>query len=114
MNAALPQGGADVYAARADPTRRWMIRRMAGGDVMTPTRFAAELPISRQAVSKHLSVLEASRLVRTEAVGRERRYQLDPKPLREAEAFIREIEQAWDQRLDALGRYLAGEKPAKQ
>lgn len=114
MIISVPQGGSDVYTALADPTRRWMIRRMASGDVMTPTRFAAELPISRQAVSKHLSVLETSRLVRIEAVGREQRYRLEIGPLREAELFIREIEQAWDRRLDALGRYLAGEEPGKR
>ena len=96
----------DVFVALSDPTRRWMIRRLAGGAVMTPTRFAAELPISRQAVSKHLAVLESSRLVRAEEQGRENQYQLDVEPLREAEAWIREIEATWDRRLATLGRFL--------
>jgi DNA-binding transcriptional ArsR family regulator len=106
MIASIPRGGTDVYAALADPTRRWMIRRLASGEALTPTRLAAELPISRQAVSKHLAILEASRLVRSEAIGREQRYRLQIEPLRQAEAWIREIEATWDDRLAALGRYL--------
>src|SRR3954447_7364091 len=96
----------DVLPGLADPTRRWVIRRLANGAVMTPTRFAAELPISRQAVSKHLAVLEASKLVRAKAEGRENHYQLEIEPLQQAEEWIREIEQIWDRRLAALGRFL--------
>jgi DNA-binding transcriptional ArsR family regulator len=106
MTAPMMMPRTDVFAALADPTRRWMIRRLANGAVMTPTRFAAELPISRQAVSKHLAVLEASKLVRAKEEGRENHYQLEIEPLQQAEEWIREIEQIWDRRLAALGRFL--------
>ena len=106
----LGTGGPDVFEALADPTRRWMLNRLARDGAQTPTRLAAELPISRQAVSRHLSVLERSNLVRVESSGREQRYHLSPAPLDEATRWIRELELAWDSRLLALGQLLASEE----
>jgi DNA-binding transcriptional ArsR family regulator len=97
----------DVFAALADPTRRWMLQRLARDGSQTPTRLAEDLPISRQAVSRHLSVLEECRLVRAEQVGREQRYHLTPAPLDDARAWMRDLELAWDSRLIALGQLLA-------
>jgi len=99
----------DVFEALADPTRRWMLQRLAREGAQTPTRLAEQLPISRQAVSRHLSVLERSKLVRAQQQGREQRYELTPAPLDDARAFIHELELAWDTRLLALGQLLADE-----
>ncbi len=60
-----------VFAALADPTRRALLRTIAGGEASTPTELAARLPVSRQAVSKHLALLEHARLVDAERSGRE-------------------------------------------
>ncbi len=101
--------GSDVFTALADPTRRWIVQRLAGTGSVTPTALAGELPISRQAVSRHLGVLRESHLVTVQASGREQRYQLAVDPLRDAAAWIAAIEREWDARLEALGRLLAEE-----
>lgn len=97
----------DVFEALADPTRRWMLQRLAREAELTPTRLAGDLPISRQAVSRHLQVLRQSNLVAVRSIGREQRYRLSPAPLDEASAWIRDLELAWDNRLIALGNLLA-------
>ena len=98
---------AGVFMALADPTRRWMIERLARVGSSTPTALAGDLPISRQAVSRHLGVLHESGLVTARKDGREQRYQLALDPLREAADWIARIEQQWDARLAALGALLA-------
>ena len=99
-------GQPGVFEALADPTRRWMIERLARGGSLTPTSLAEELPISRQAVSRHLSVLQHGGLVSARKEGREQHYQLAVDPLRDAAAWIAGIEQEWDRRLAALGKWL--------
>jgi len=77
----------DVFAALADPTRRWLLGRLAAG----PTRvvdLAADLPISRPAVSKHLRLLGSAGLVTAEPSGREIRYALNPAALRPVQGFL--------------------------
>ena len=106
---AVPDDGPDVFAALADPTRRWMIQRLARSGSVTPTTLAGELPISRQAVSRHLGVLREGGLVSVQRDGREQRYQLALDPLRDAAAWIATIEQEWDARLEAFGRLLEEE-----
>ena len=96
-----------VFEALADPTRRWMVERLAKGGSLTPTLLAGELPITRQAVSRHLGVLQEGGLVTVHRFGREQRYQLAVAPLRDATAWIAGIEAEWDKRLAALGQLLA-------
>ena len=103
----IPDDRPGVFEALADPTRRWIVQRLARSGPVTPTALAAELPITRQAVGRHLSVLRASRLVTVQPVGREQRYELTVDPLRDAAAWLTAIEQDWDTRLDALGKLLA-------
>ena len=96
-----------VFEALADPTRRWMIQRLARTGSLTPTALAGDLPISRQAVSRHLGVLQHGGLVTVRKDGREQRYQLAVDPLRDVAAWIAGIEQVWDRRLAALGELLS-------
>jgi DNA-binding transcriptional ArsR family regulator len=96
-----------VFEALADPTRRWMIQRLARSGSITPTALAGELPISRQAVSRHLSVLHSGGLVTVHKEGREQHYRLAVDPLRDAAAWIAGIEREWDRRLAALGDLLS-------
>lgn len=100
--------GHDVFAALADPTRRSLIQRLAEASPQTASRLAADLPITRQAVSKHLAVLAEAGLVTAERVGRETRYALTPAALAEAASWLSVIETMWDERLAALKRQVEG------
>jgi DNA-binding transcriptional ArsR family regulator len=95
-----------VFTALADPTRRRMVETLAGGATVTASTLASELPISRQAVSKHLAALRRARLVRAERVGRETRYRLDAEPLGDAAGWIARVGAEWDERLGDLRRLL--------
>jgi DNA-binding transcriptional ArsR family regulator len=95
-----------VFAAVADPTRRVLLERMRGGGARSITELGDGLPMSRQAVTKHLDQLRDAGLVRTRRVGRERLHELDPEPLRAVDAWLRPYAEAWDERLAALRRHL--------
>lgn len=95
-----------VFAALADPTRRRMVETLARGSTVTASTLAAELPISRQGVAKHLAALRRARLVRARRVGRETRYSLDAEPLGDAARWIAAVGAEWDERLDELRRLL--------
>jgi DNA-binding transcriptional ArsR family regulator len=99
-----------VFAALADPTRRRLIETLAGGGSATASSLAGELPITRQAVAKHLAALSRARLVRRRHVGRETRYTLDPAPLSEAAEWIAAVGAGWDDRLAALRSLLEGRR----
>lgn len=103
MNAAAADREQAVFAALADPTRRALLRSISSGEANTPTELAALLPVSRQAVSKHLAQLEQARLVDAERTGRELRFQATPAPLSEAIAWMTDVGARWDDRLAALG-----------
>ncbi len=109
MSAALPhepgQGG-EVFAALADPTRRHLVQKLASGGGASATALAAELPISRQAVSKHLAALGEAGLVHSRRSGREILYELEPAPLEDAAAWIADVGGEWDDRLARLRRML--------
>jgi DNA-binding transcriptional ArsR family regulator len=95
-----------IFEALGDPTRREVVRRLAEGGPASATQLAAELPVSRQAVSKHLAALEEAGLVEGERSGRERRFHLTPAPLSEAMAWMADVGAEWDRRLDRLRRRL--------
>jgi DNA-binding transcriptional ArsR family regulator len=95
-----------VFAALADPTRRFVIEKLSAGGTMTATELAEELPISRQGISKHLKVLEDANLVITRQKGRERLYSLSPRPLAEAAGWVAAVNERWADRLQALRAYL--------
>lgn len=90
-----------VFNALSDPTRREVVRRLAGGPA-TPTQIADGLPVTRQAVTKHLNVLRAAGLVETSREGRQVRYRLDPAPLSQVLSWLAQTGSAWDRRLDRL------------
>lgn len=93
-----------VFAALADPTRREILRTVGARGEATATELAADLPVSRQAVVKHLQALSAAGLVGAERVGREQRYRLTPAPLDDALRWMVEVGAAWDDRLERLRR----------
>lgn len=99
-----------VFEALADPTRRLIIQRLVKEEVTTATRLTGGLsltrPISRQAVTKHLTTLVEAGLLVSQVEGKERRYQLHPQPLHEVSAWITKIESQWNAKLDALEQFL--------
>jgi DNA-binding transcriptional ArsR family regulator len=92
-----------VFGALADPTRRHVVTHLAQrGGTVTATELAQELPITRQAVAKHLSALSTAHLVTAERQGRETRYRLTPEALTDATAWMAAVGARWDERLAAL------------
>ncbi|MDQ7905000.1 metalloregulator ArsR/SmtB family transcription factor [Phytohabitans sp. ZYX-F-186] len=102
-------GGVDrlseVFGALADPTRRAILARLAEGEA-TVNQLAEPFPISLQAVSKHLKVLERAGLISRGKQAQWRPCRLDAGPLREVAEWIAEYQRFWEQRYDALGGYL--------
>jgi DNA-binding transcriptional ArsR family regulator len=95
-----------VFKALADPTRRRVVEALAGGSTVTASALAAELPITRQGVAKHLAALSRAKLVQAERVGRETHYRLDGAPLEDAARWIATVGAEWDARLGELQRLL--------
>src|SRR3954453_4429826 len=95
-----------VFDALSDPTRRRMVETLARGGTVTASGLAGQLPITRQAVAKHLSALHGAELVTSTRVGRETHYKLRPQPLDEAAHWIQMVSAEWDDRLEALRRTL--------
>ncbi len=94
-----------VFAALADPNRRWMLETLLLEGSTSVPALARELPISRQAVAKHLATLgEAGLIEREPGGGREVRYRLREGSLEPAAAWVRHAETAWDGRLSRLKR----------
>ena len=91
-----------MFAALADPTRRQVVRTLADRPDLTASRLAGELPMSRQAVTKHLAALDRAGLVEGRREGRELRYTLTPAPLAEAMGWMEAVGAQWDERLAKL------------
>ncbi len=97
-----------VFSALSDPTRRAVIRCLSEGGPATLGSLADELPVTRQAVAKHLAQLEDAGLVSATADGRRRTYRLTPGPLTDAMGWMVDIGADWDGRLGALKRHVEG------
>ncbi len=91
-----------VFAALADPTRRAVLREVAERGPVTATELAGHLPVSRQAVAKHLAVLQSAGLVAPRRSGRENRFTATTAPLAAAERWLAAAGEAWDDRLARL------------
>jgi len=98
-----------VWSALSDPTRRAIIERLTRGPTRV-TDLAAPFAMSLNAVSKHVKVLEAARLVRRTRQGREHSLALDPAPLREVARWATDIERFWSSRLDRIEQYFEEKK----
>lgn len=95
-----------VFGALSDPTRRSLLAAISRQPAATATELAAGLPISRQAVLKHLTALAAAGLLDRERSGREVRYRVTPEPLSDAVSWMAGVGGQWDERLAALDRQL--------
>jgi DNA-binding transcriptional ArsR family regulator len=91
----------DVFDALGDPTRRHIVESLARGEA-SATQLAADLPVTRQAVAKHLSALRDAGLVESRRQGRETLYRVNAEPLDKAAAWIVRVGGEWDARLERL------------
>lgn len=106
LHSPFTSGGTDaVFGALADGTRRNLLSALAGHPA-TATELAEGLPISRQAVVKHLTALAEAGLVSRERAGREVRYSMTPAPLSGAVSWIAAVGAQWDERLATLANSL--------
>jgi DNA-binding transcriptional ArsR family regulator len=104
-----------VFAALADPSRRTILAALASGGPATATDLAARLPITRQAIAKHLALLTEAGLVTAEPGERRRvRYRLRSAPMRVAQQFLAALARDWDGPLSALKDHLDNTKPSER
>ncbi len=94
------------FHAVADPTRRAILERLRTAGPLSLTEIAAELPMTRQAVTKHLDTLGEIGLVRVTRSGRERLHELDADPLKAVQEWLGPYAAEWDRRLDRLRQHL--------
>jgi DNA-binding transcriptional ArsR family regulator len=93
---------AAVFAALGDETRLSLVAALAGGQPRSIAQLTGGAKITRQAISKHLRVLQGAGIVRSARFGRESRFELDPAPMRELEEYLGRVSAQWDQALARL------------
>ena len=104
LQAATRRDPAPVFAALGDPTRLSLLGRLSDGGARSIATLSADGRLTRQAVTKHLKVLEGAGLVSRARSGRETRYSFRPEPVDEARAYLDSVSAQWDA---ALGRLRA-------
>ena len=104
MSAAVADVDDGLWSAIGDPTRRRLLDLLLVEGGGTATTLGRQLPVTRQAVAKHLGVLDRVGLVRSTPAGRERRYRVDDAQLARAVAQLTSVGAAWDARLQRIKR----------
>ncbi len=104
----------DLWSAVGDPTRRRMLDLLLADGGGTATTLSQHLPVTRQAVAKHLGVLDRVGLVTVAPAGRERRYQVDEAQLARAVAQLTSVGSTWDARLQRIKRMAEAIERAQQ
>jgi DNA-binding transcriptional ArsR family regulator len=97
-----PSDDDDLWEAMADPTRRKLLDLLVAQGDATATTLTAEMPVSRQAISKHLLVLQRVGLIDGHRQGREVRYEVREQRLAEATDALSEVADRWDRRLRTI------------
>ena len=104
----------EVFTALADPSRRAILAALAAGGPATATDLATRLPITRQAIAKHLALLADAGLVAAEPGERRRvRYRLRSAPMQVAQQFLAALARDWDSQLESLQDHLNATAPAQ-
>jgi ArsR family transcriptional regulator, cadmium/lead-responsive transcriptional repressor len=94
----------ELWSAVGDPMRRRMLDQLLADGGGTATTLSGRLPVTRQAVAKHLAVLDRAGLVHGTPAGRERRYTVDESQLARAVAQMATVSETWDRRLQRIKR----------
>jgi ArsR family transcriptional regulator, cadmium/lead-responsive transcriptional repressor len=101
----MERGGPDeLWAAVADPTRRRLLDVLLARGEATATALAAELPVTRQGIAKHLAVLDRAGIVEARRQGREVLYSVRPNELDAATRWMAQVAAEWDARLNTIKR----------
>jgi DNA-binding transcriptional ArsR family regulator len=93
-----------LFAALGDDTRLFLVAKLSGGEPRSIAQLTAGSRVTRQAITKHLRVLESAKILRSVRTGRENLFQFDPQPLDEAKAYLDQVSRQWDH---ALARFKA-------
>jgi DNA-binding transcriptional ArsR family regulator len=104
--AAEPWGPALFFAALGDPTRLWLVSRLCDDGPMSIARLTAGSRVTRQAITKHLRVMERAGLVHGARRGRESVWQLDQVRVRRARRYLDLISRQWDEKLARLRAFV--------
>jgi DNA-binding transcriptional ArsR family regulator len=97
---------ARAFAALGDPTRLALVARLCDGSQRSIAQLSDGLPLTRQAVSKHLGVLESARMVSSRRTGRESLYMLNPGPIADIRSYIDLVSSQWDNTLARLKTFV--------
>lgn len=103
----------DIFQAIADPTRRAILTLVAV-QALTPNAMAEKFDMSRQAVSKHIKVLQACELIKPEPSGREIYYHFNPKKMQEIDNWIGQFRKNWEAQFNQLDKVLLSLKKQKK
>jgi DNA-binding transcriptional ArsR family regulator len=105
---AISQPHAPVFAALGDETRLSLVARLADAHPHSISQLAHGSSLTRQAITKHLRVLERAGIVRHARAGRETLFQLDPEPLDDLRQYLNRVSQHWDNALARLKSFVEG------
>jgi DNA-binding transcriptional ArsR family regulator len=113
MSRAREQAAAEVFFALGDRTRLSVVQKLGTGGARSATALSEGAKVSRQAIVKHLQVLEGAGLVTHEKQGREVLYALRPRRLDEARAFLDGVSAGWDRAIERLRQLVEEKAPAR-
>ena len=98
--------GAPIFAALGDETRLQLVAKLAAGEPRSISQLTEGSRLTRQAITKHLRVLEGVGIVRCVRAGRETRFQFDPQPIEEMKEYLNFVSEQWDQALVRLKAFV--------
>lgn len=97
---------APIFAALGDETRLLLVAKLCRGQPYSISQLTAGAKLTRQAITKHLRVLERAGIVRCVPRGRERLFELDPEPIEEIQKYLDLVSEQWDQALSRLKAFV--------
>ena len=97
---------APVFAALGDETRLALVARLSGGRPCSISQLTEGSKLTRQAITKHLRVLEGAGLVRWMRAGREALFEFDPEPIDETRKYLDQVSELWDRKLSRLKAFV--------
>ena len=106
--AAKQRAHAPVFAALGDETRLSLVAKLSGGQPRSISQLTHGSRLTRQAITKHLRVLENAAIVRSIRSGRESLFEFDPQPMEEIKKYLDLVSEQWDQALSRLKSFVEG------
>jgi DNA-binding transcriptional ArsR family regulator len=95
-----------LFAALSDETRLALVARLSSGEPLSISRLTRGSRLTRQAITKHLRVLQRAGIVHSVRAGRESLFEFDPRPVGELQAYLDLVSRQWDQALDRLKSFV--------